>query len=157
MAEGDTTTATRHRFNGELTLDNIEEESPVKRAGADLTQFKALVQASWDKVQANEKAEEAQQAIPNPAPSFGVTIPAEGKTLAETRFRQAAQELGVGISVQVVEPGTQQAAKYELADDQVRLIICARKKKAPKAPKPEGEQASTPAAPKPLPKPAARK
>lgn len=125
MADGDTK---RERYTGPLTLDNVSEAPAPRRAGVDLTQFKELVQASWDKVQANTKAEEAGQPAPHPNPGFRVTIPLAGRQLADSRFREAAGELGVGVSVGVIEPGTPQGNAENLTADKCILIVCARPK-----------------------------
>lgn len=149
---------TRKRFKGELTIADVADEAPVTRSGVDLTQFRDILSRSWNKREASD---------PNPA--IGLTVPADGRQLVDTRFRQAAGELGIGCTITVVEAGTERGNQYGLTTGQVRMIVEARPKKKmpPRANK--GSNGSTPAAPAPtateapkqrsggMPKPAAAK
>lgn len=138
MAEGDTQveqaeqTEGRKRvhYKGPLDIGSPEAEPAPTRGGIDLSLYKQHLQASWHDVQ--NKSE---------TPSRGFTVPEAGAQLTETRFRQAAAELDLGVTVKVYKPGDPGSERYNLQPGQARVVICAKERMKKEA-KPADQAAS---------------
>lgn len=109
----------KKHFTGELVLSDVTEESPIVRGGGvDLEQFLGYMRASLDKFQKGEN------------PTFGVTVLKDAQSITETRFRQAAAELGCGVSIESILPDSSRGQEYGLKPHEVRVRVAARNKKA---------------------------
>lgn len=114
--------AKKARYTGPITLGEVVDEAPVKKdTGIDLTQFKALLQQSYDKREAK-----------NPTPGFGMNVPDAQVSVVKARFRTAAKEMGIGLAVEEIKPDSDKGKTAGVPGGHVRLVIEARKKKAPR-------------------------
>lgn len=115
----DTGTTRKPRFKGEISLDNVQPSAPVERAGVDLARFVELVNKSWEAKQAGSAT-----------PAFTVVIPAGAATIVENRFRQAAKQVGCGISWQTFQADTRKAQDAGVQPGQILAVVEARPRKA---------------------------
>jgi len=131
--------ATRTRFKGELTISDVADEAPIVRQNVDLTQFLAILNSSYEGFKATGKA----------TPK-GITVPAQASQLVETRFRQAAKEIGCGLTIDVYDHLHPRGRERAIQPGQVRIVVEARAKKNT-GPRPKANAESTPKATKGLP------
>lgn len=145
-------TTTRKRFKGTLSLSNVEDAAPVKRAGTNIDEFVNLLADSWERKKENAKAlaNDPQAKVPFPNVAKMATIPSDAATLTSTRFRQAAEELGIGVSIRIIEADTNEGRDFGLTAGQAKIVVEAREKKASGG-RPKKTPAATPAAGKGLP------
>lgn len=114
--------STKVHYAGPITLDDVSDEEAPKRGadkeGADLTPFLALVTTSNDK-----------RLSEHPKPSVGVTVLAASRQLIETRVRQAATSLGLGVSVVHVLHDSERGKALGLGEAQSRIVVTAKERK----------------------------
>jgi len=116
------TKAKKARFTGPITLGAVEDAAPVKKdTGIDLTQFKDLLRTSFTKREQKD-----------PKPGFAVTVPNEQASVVKARFRSAAKELDYGMALDEVTSDSAKGREAGVPAGHTRLVIEARKKKAPR-------------------------
>lgn len=125
-------------FKGALVFEDVREEAPVGRAGGpDLAPFVGFVNSA-----------EQRRLQNHPRPGVGVTIPAGAKSVFDSRCRQAAGPMGIGVKVVFHDHTTPVGRENKLTEGKLRAIVQTMPKKAYKPRKKTAEQKAEEAAAK---------
>jgi len=112
----------------------VSDEAPVSRnGGPDLSQFFGFL---------NEA--EQRRLSQHARPGVGVTIPAGATSVFDSRIRQAANKLGIGVKVVFYDHTTAIGQTNKVTEGKVRAVVQTAPKKAykPRQPKTEAPAAA---------------
>lgn len=109
---------TATRYTKPFSLESITDEPAITKASYDPADYDKVILASWEKYQSGHQQ-----------PSVGVTIPAEAIAAAQTRFRQAAARLNVGVAFGSYDHTDSRGKQIGLQPGHIRLLVQARVRK----------------------------